>query len=347
MTDRPAPARPPSRTWLYIPFIALALLAAGWSGFWFYAKGRVEAELDTILSREAELGRRWTCADRSIAGFPFRFEARCSAVALAAQRSNGDITVTAGPLAVVAQIYNPRHVIVKAQAPVSITQPDGARAVMRWSALETSLYFSEGAPERIDTVIANPLLETQTGAVPFKAAALELHGRRSPARFAGEGVVDIALSAKGTSLPPLDELAGNDMPADIDLTASLTRSLIFRTGLKPENIDLWQTSNGRAEITRLAITKGPSRFETRGELGLDEQRRLTGRLESSAAGIDRIAGIPVGGLGNLGGLLSGRAAPPPAGAATALKPLPTIEFRDGRVQAGPLRIPRLQLPPLY
>jgi hypothetical protein len=347
MTQPSASPRPRSRAWLYGPFIVLGVLAAGWSGFWFYAKAKSEEVLDKIIVREAELGRRWTCQDRAISGFPFRFEARCATVALKAERTTGALSINSGALVLVAQIYNPQHIILKATGPATITQPDGAKATLRWSAYDSSFYLSGLSFDRLATVIVNPQFETPTGQSPLKAASLELHGRRNPGRFASDGVIDVSLSAKTAILPALDELAGNETPADIELTASLTRSLVFMTGLKPENIDLWRTNGGRAEITRLAITKGISRFETKGELGLDDQRRLAGRLESSAAGIDRIAGIPLGGLGNLGGLLTGRAPAPPTGAAAALRSLPPVEFRDGRVQAGPFRVPRLQLSPLY
>lgn len=345
MTQSAASSRPRSRAWLFGPFMALGLLACAWSGFWFYAKGKSEEVLDRMMAREASLGRTWTCEDRTISGFPFRFEARCSAIALTAARSNGAIAVNSGALVIVAQIYNPQHIILRATGPATVIQPDGAKTTLRWSSYDSSFHLNGLSFDRVATVIANPRFETQAGDMPFKAASLELHGRRNPARFASDGVVDLALTAKAASLPALDELAGNTAPADIDLTLSLTRALVFMTGFKPENLDLWHSSGGRAEITRLAIAKGPGRFETRGELGLDDQRRLAGRLESSAAGIDRIAGIPVGNLGTLGGLLTGRAPAPSAG--VSLKPLPAIEFRDGRVQAGPLRIPRLQLPPLY
>jgi hypothetical protein len=344
MTQSAASPRPRSRTWLYGPFIALGLLAAAWSGFWFYARGKSEDVLDRIIAREAGLGRQWTCQDRTISGFPFRFEARCSAIALTAARTNGAVSVTGGALVIVAQIYNPQHIVLKATGPAIITQPDGAKTTLRWSSYDSSFHLSGLSFDGIATVIINPQVETRTGQTPFKAAFLEWHGRRNPTRFASDGVIDISLSARAAILPPLDELAGNDTPADIDLTASLTRALVFMTGLKPENLDLWRTGGGRTEITKLAITKGTGRFETKGELGLDDQRRLIGRLEPSAAGIDRIAGIPVG---SIGGLLSGRPAASPAGAPASLRPLPTVEFRDGRVQAGPLRIPRLQLSPLY
>ncbi len=43
MTDT-SPTRRQSRFWLYGPVTLLAILAAAWSGFWFYAHGRVVGE---------------------------------------------------------------------------------------------------------------------------------------------------------------------------------------------------------------------------------------------------------------------------------------------------------------
>ena len=59
-------ARRNSRIWLYAPFALLAVLAAGWSGLWAMARGKVEQHLDAGIAREAAAGRNWTCRDRSI-----------------------------------------------------------------------------------------------------------------------------------------------------------------------------------------------------------------------------------------------------------------------------------------
>lgn len=340
-----------SRAWLYGPFIVLGLIAIGWSAFWFYARGKSEEILDRLIAREAGLGRAWTCQDRTISGFPFRFEARCSAIALAANRADGQLGITSGPLVLLAQIYNPQHILLQAKGPALVTAPDGERTTLRWSSYESSFFLNGLDPDRLSTVITDPVVEGGSGDLPFRAASLEIHARRNPTRPASDAVTDIALKARAASLPVLDAYAGNSAPADIDLTASITRSLVFRTGIKPANLDLWQASGGRAEIARLAIAKETAKLETRGELGLDEQRRLTGRLETSATGLERIlaqlTGISVGNIGGLGGLLAGRAPAPQAGAGPQLKPLPALEFREGRIQAGPLRIPRVQLRPLY
>lgn len=342
-------AVPSRRLWLYLPFLLLGLAAALWSGFWFYAKDRTQRELEMLRAREAERGRVWTCNEPGIGGFPFRFEARCASIELAARRSGGELRIASQALVVVAQIWNPQHIIIHATGPASVTQSDGGRAELDWAGFETSVELAGLAVERLSSVLRAVRFEADgSGAQPpAKVESLAVHLRRNPTRAAQEGVADLAVQAKGLTLAVLDALAGNTIPADFDLDASITRAPVFARGFSPENIDNWRDSGGRLDIARLIIGKGQARFEASGELALDEQRRLTGQLSSAAGGIDRIAGIPVGGLGNLGGLLSGRAAPQPGGAGPALKPLPTLEFAQGRVQAGPFRVPGLRLPPLY
>src|SRR5258708_6223753 len=73
---RPALAR---RRWpLFLPFGLVVLLAAGWTGLWFYAAARAETEIATFRARERQAGRLQECASQSISGYPFRIEVRCA-----------------------------------------------------------------------------------------------------------------------------------------------------------------------------------------------------------------------------------------------------------------------------
>jgi hypothetical protein len=63
------------------------------------------------------------------------------------------------------------------------------------------------------------------------------------------------------------------------------------------------------------------------------------------ANIDQFAGIRLrGGAMDLAAALSGRPAPT---STDALRPLPALEARDGRVFLGPIRLPLPALEPLY
>ncbi|CAM5762776.1 DUF2125 domain-containing protein [Bosea minatitlanensis] len=345
MTDIPATRRQ-SRFWLYGPVTLLVLLAAAWSGFWFYAHGRVVAELDKALAREAERGRTWTCNNRSVGGYPFRIELRCDSLALTSTRWSEAVRVETGPAVAVGQIYSPGLVIVEATGPASVTLPEGRRIALSWKQLDASLAWRE--PQRFALVATEPQATlTAPGQTDetWRAATLEAHLRRNPDRPAADQAVDIALSATGTVLPAIDALLGTTDAGTIDLQATLTQAEAFRKGFNPEALDGWRDGNGVLDLTRIAATKGTARIEGSGQLLLDPTHRIGGDLQLAAAGIEQIGGIRVGNLlGGLGGLLGGRG---PATAAPGLTPLPPVSLREGRVFLGPLRLPLKPLLPLY
>lgn len=335
-----------SRLGLYAPFILLILLAAGWSGFWFYVHGRTVAEIDRTLAREAERGRTWTCNNRSVGGFPFRIEVRCASLALTSTRWGDAVRVETGPALAVGQIYSPGLVILEATSPARVSLPEGRSLDLTWKQLDASLAWRD--PQRFALVAAEP---NATLTVPgqanenWRAAALEVHLRRNPDRPATDQAVDIALSAKGTVLPVIDALLGTTDTGTIDLQATLTQSDAFRQGFNPDALESWRNGNGVLDVTRLAATKGAARIDGSGQLRLDPTHHVGGDLQLAAAGIEQIGGVRIGNLlGGLGGLLGGRGN---ASAPPGLTPLPPVSLREGRVFLGPIRLPLKPLLPLY
>lgn len=345
MTDHPS-ARRAGRFWLYAPFLLLVLLAVAWSGFWVFAKGRVVEELDRVIAREAQMGRSWTCRDRSVEGYPFRIEVRCSGLTLTSTRWGDTVRVEAGPSVAVGQIYSPGLVILQVKGPLQAALPEGRKLDLGWKELEASLALKGREPERFSMVLVEPNARLTTpGAADetWQASAFEAHLRRNPTRFATEQVADLAVTAKGSVLPALDGLLGTNEPGDFDMQASLTQFLAFKAGFNPDALEAWRNANGQVELTRLVSTKGNARVEASGRLLLDQTHRLAGQIDAAMAGIEQIAGVKVGGLAaGLGGLLGGKKA-----AAPGLTPLPPLVLREGRVYLGPLRLPLQPLQPLY
>lgn len=346
MTDT-IPTRRQNRFWLYGPTLLLVILAAAWSVFWFYARGPAAAEIDAALAREAERGRSWTCTDRTIGGYPFRIELRCKALALTSTRWGEAVRVETGPAVAVGQVYSPGLVIFELAGPAKVSLPEGRSLALNWTNLDASLAWR--SPERF-ALVASDLTGTLTapGLNPetWSSKSLEAHLRRNPARPAADQAVDIAVTAKGTSLPPIDALLGNTDTGEIALQATLTQAESFRKGFNPDALESWRAANGAFELTRLTSTKGKARIDGSGQLQLDATHRIAGDLRLAAAGIEQIGGIRVGNLlGGLGGLLGGRA-PDPA-TAPGLTPLPPVSLREGRVFVGPIRLPLQPLPALY
>jgi len=109
---------------MVITFIVLLLAAAGWSGFWFYAASQTAAVADAWAAKEAQSGRVYNCASRSITGFPFSLEILCSGVnvALSAQAANQrPFTARLDSILIQARLSSPTSVTVDFDGPATVT----------------------------------------------------------------------------------------------------------------------------------------------------------------------------------------------------------------------------------
>ncbi|MGF3026897.1 DUF2125 domain-containing protein [Methylobacterium aquaticum] len=359
---------PGLRLGLFAPFALLVLLALAWSAGWFWLRGKAEAEIDGWLSREARAGRQWTCADRALTGFPFRFELRCTSLGFA----RSDVRFTTGPLVAVAQVYQPRHVILEATGPFRVQQGD-LDGNVTWSQLEASLHVTGDGFQRA-SLVADGLKGRVTGADPspidFTVGHLELHARPTPGRFATDGAVDLSARVQRAGLPLLDPVLGGTEPADIALDATVTRATGFRTRPLAQELERWREAGGAVEIASLAAEKGSRRLRAQGLLALDDQHRPTGQFDVRTAGLEQVIapliseqiGARLGGdgaalIGNIvGQFLGGRRKEPAPGQAQdgqdrpgepPLKVLPTVRLTGGRVIVGPFAVPNVRLQPVY
>ncbi|WP_425352640.1 DUF2125 domain-containing protein [Methylobacterium terrae] len=360
---------PGLRLGLFAPFALLVLLALAWTAGWFWLRGRADSEIQGWFAREAQAGRQWTCADRSLTGFPFRFELRCASLGF----SRSDVRFTVGPVVAVAQVYQPRHVILEATGPFRVQQ-GGLDADVTWSDLEASLHLTGDGFQRA-SVVVDGLKGSVTGADPspidFSAGHLEMHARPTPGRFSTDGAVDLSLRVMRAGLPLLDPLLGGSEPADIALDATATRAAGFRTRTLAQELERWREAGGTVEITSLAAEKGSRRLRAQGVLGLDDQHRPSGQLDVRTAGLEQVIapliseqlGARLGGdgaalVGNIvGQFLGGRRREPAPGQPAPgapdrpgeppLKVLPTLRLTGGRVVVGPFAVPNVRLQPLY
>ena len=139
------------RLGLFLPYILLALVAIGWSAGWFWIRARAASEIDGWIAREAAAGRTWTCADRSLGGYPFRIELRCSAVTL--ERADGRFRL--GPSTAVAQVYQPRLVVFESAGPFHVEQGD-LIGDASWKGLQGSFHGAAEGFTRASLVVDNP-----------------------------------------------------------------------------------------------------------------------------------------------------------------------------------------------
>ncbi|MBD8907593.1 DUF2125 domain-containing protein [Methylorubrum zatmanii] len=357
-------ARPRRRIGLFLPYILLAAIVVAWTAAWFFIRGKAESEMDGWLAREAQAGRQWTCADRSITGFPFRLELRCASLRFA----RSDSAFTLGPITVVVQVYDPRHAVLEATGPFHVEQGDLTGDVT-WTALEASFHAASNGFSRASVVVDGPkgrVLGADPGPIDFAAQHLELHARPTPGRFESEGAVDVSLRLAKAAVPRLDALSGDTAPADIDLDTTLEQATVLRTGTVARELETWRRAEGHLDVTRLSVAKGERRLQAKGIVGLDDAHRPEGRFDIRAAGLEALVGQVMGQrfgadkgalIGNivgqfLGGLRkregnAGEAQAAEDAGPNGLKPLPTLRLTDGRLMLGPFAVPNVVLPALY
>lgn len=341
--------RPPGRLWRYGPFALIALVVVAWSIGWFLVRERVADEMDRALGVEAALGREWTCADREVGGFPFRIDIRCASLELADARG---FSFALGPTRAVAQVYQPRHVIVQAAGPVRAEGRDG-RLVGEWRSLEASIRNLGRGTEQLALVATDARLSLDAPAAPgpveTQADRVEIYARPSPGGDAGG--IDVVMRADGLEAPALAEALALTSPAEIELQLRAHGLRAARGSNVLDYLEAWRGLGGSVDIEVLEVAAGPTRVRTTGTLALDAERRPLGRIEASARGLGPIAARLVGDNPGFGGAAIVAAL---GGATVAdmpdeapLTPLPPLRLENGRVFIGPVPVPGIALPALY
>ncbi|MDB5576695.1 MAG: hypothetical protein JWR80_1871 [Bradyrhizobium sp.] len=298
----PAPRRRP--LWrLFIMPVLLLVAAAAWSGFWFFAASQVEVKADAWRAQEAESGRVYDCAKRSVAGFPFRLEVRCSgaSVTLRAQTAEraatqAPITASLGEILVVAQIWDPKLLIAEFTAPATISDRGGPPAMMvNWSKARSSVVGLPAVPQRATIVFDEPSIDRVNGPVqtPLARAKLaELHGRLAEGSVQDRPVIETVLKIEQGSLQELHPLLAQ--PFDADIRTLLSGLQDFKPKPWPERFREIQAAGGRVEIVQSRIQQGDLIALATGTLGLSAGGRLDGELQMTVAGIEKV--IPALGI---------------------------------------------------
>ncbi|QRG08300.1 DUF2125 domain-containing protein [Xanthobacter dioxanivorans] len=291
---------PPSRPkpWLVIvPLALLVTLGVVWTGLWFYAANRAEREIDAWIGREARLGRIWNCGERTLAGFPFRFELRCVKPTL--ETRGGDaLRFTAATVHAVAQVWAPNHIVAEFAAPARVEDLNsGVVYAATWSLVQMSgVGDLSGRPQRFSLQAHDLRLEQPgssfSGSTPLLAARLfEFHARRTPDVEGRPDGVDYASGLLGGESALLSNF-GVAGPVDMTLQGTVTASADLRPMPVAQRLRAWAEAGGLARLDRFAVTAPAIAITAAGILSLDPQGRLNGKLDLGFAGLnDLVQGL--------------------------------------------------------
>jgi len=361
---------------LFVPFALVVVLAAAWTGVWFYAASRAEADLAAWRQRERQAGRTQTCASQSIGGYPFLLEVRCGGAGLELQ---GTPTLQFKlPLTVAAvQVYDPKLLIGEFTGPLELSEVGREpAAVINWTLGQASVRGLPSGGERASLVLVGPTVRAPSlaGNGPvLSARRLELHARQAPGSRADSPAVEAALRLDAGLAEKLasvfdaavaDKLAAlTAKPIDADIAGTLRGLDDLSPKPWPAWFKEWQTRGGELQIDKARLAQQDVIAVGAGALKLTGRGALDGTLRVTVVGIEKIPKMldidrmmaegQVGATFNaldrlvpgLGGVARQSAAPSliaALGERTELEGKPAvafpIRFVDGTVFLGPFQV---------
>ena len=294
------------RLWpVFILPVIVVVLAAAWTGFWFFAASQVDSNVDAWRAREAAAGRIYDCADRTVSGFPFRLEVRCSGVSVALlsqtagqAAAQAPITAKLGEILVVAQIYSPKLLIAEFKAPAILSDHGQPAMAVNWTSARSSIVGLPGTPESADIVFDNASVDRFAGAVQaatVRAKHVELHGRAAEGSTPEKPVLESALQLVGVSILDVHPLLAE--PFDADIRTRLSGLTDVSPKPWPQRFRELQAAGGRVEIVQSRVQQGEVVSLATGSLGLTASGNLDGELQMTVAGLEKL--IPALGIDKL------------------------------------------------
>jgi hypothetical protein len=287
---------------LFIAPVLLLIAAIAWSIFWFYAASQVDVRADAWRAQEAKSGRVYDCANRSVAGFPFRLEVRCdgATVTLVSQTAGAStqapITAKLGEILVVAQIYDPKRVIAEFTAPATVSDKAAqASYVVNWRLGRSSVVGLPAVPQRASIVFDDSAIDRLDGSVQVPLASakhVELHGRIAEGSPADHPVIESVLQISQGSIKGLHPLLAE--PFDADVRAMLSGLKDFSPKPWPARFRELQAAGGHVDIMQSRIQQGDLVAVAAGTLGFSPNGCLDGELQMTVAGIEKV--IPALGI---------------------------------------------------
>ena len=286
--DPPAETAPPrARRWPIVATLLVALGAAGWTAIWATARGRIVDEIDTRLARFARHGITIVCDDRAVAGYPFRMELSCRSPGLTL--AGRGLSGSASGLRVVAQVWDPRLILVELDGP-GLLRADGGETTATWRSLRASLRWGGDGVERLSIAAAGLDLTARPAGRPtlrLSADHAEVHGRPSGPDL------DLAASFAAAALTISDKRLG---PPKADLSLDVRLAGFLPPGPGPA-LPAFAERGGVIEPIRLSLAVGGVAIEGDGRLLLDRAGLLDGMITLTARGIESLA---TGGARDLG-----------------------------------------------
>jgi len=286
---------PRRRPWLIAtPLILLLVLAAVWSGVWYYAAGAAEARVNDWQAQQAKAGRVFSCGSQKVGGFPFRIEVRCGDVAVELKDTQPPLAIKLKEIHVIAQVWDPKMLIAEFTGPLTAAEPGQPPVTATWTLAQASVRGTPSTPERASLAIDNLKLDGPApGNAMFDARHAEFHARMQYGSWPHNPAIDLAVKLNGATAPALG--AYTREPLDADIVAVLHGMKDLRPKPLPVRLREWQAAGGRVEIQNARIAQGEMLGNATGTLALTQRGGLDGALRLNVAGLEKLLPTLTGG----------------------------------------------------
>ncbi|WP_439817180.1 DUF2125 domain-containing protein [Zavarzinia sp. CC-PAN008] len=295
--------------------LAVALLAAAWSGVWFYLAGQMPHWIDAWAQDERSRGTEVSWSALRVEGYPFRLVVVIDNPRMA--RPDGSWSGTR--LTGYAQPWNLNHWILGFEGTHSLS--DGQRTLgVSGGPLMASMRFAEGRLARLDVDLKAPVLTPSWLPGPITAERIEFHGMTDDGQ-------PLAIAARAQALTLPDGVV-QGLPPRIDAAdlVGTLRGAAIPAPTRP-HLAAWSRSGGVVEVTQAGLKAGSLDLVADGTFALDDLLRPQGAGVVRAAGLDAVIDSLVS---------QGRVAPQ---AGQAVKGALAIAGLAARDEAGRTQIP--------
>lgn len=328
----PDPARKPSRTGLYAPFLLALVVSIVWSGMWIWLRGETIRQMDATAAalRQAGYGVEWR--ERKVTGWPFRLDVTLKGVSL---REPSGWGLTTPKLEGEAFAYALKHWMFATEDGFTLIRPNGGPVEVRGRVIRASLKEPERRPPALSVEGLDLTFHTAPGAKPLSLASaerVELHLRPGPD---DQGAilfkVENGLTAPGSTLAAIP----GDSRVTLTWDAILSRVSRFQGATLAEAGQAWALAGGTLQVRQAQVRAGDSSLGAQsGALVVDPDGYLAGTLEVTVTkGPEALAGLAK----------AGRVPPAAAlGAAAVMVATPKgklpLSFEAGRTRVGPVGV---------
>lgn len=269
-----------SRLGLYIPFILAGLAIIIHGVYWVFVSGQIRAGAEGWIEDQRQAGYTIAYEDLGVGGYPFRFTLRVEQPRIQAPARDGGWSVDLERLAGSAQFYSLNHWILTPGGPAHVEVPDGGeplRLRLEAESARLSVRSAGGATTRLGASVTALDIVSESGPRPSiqRIDQLDVSGLVTDedallAALMGEGIV----IAEGELDSEISGTFGETINK-VQLNASMTAFSALIQGGSPAS---WRGAGGTIHIEGAGLVWGPADLFGDGELTLDDELMVEGRL---------------------------------------------------------------------